>query len=278
MPSPVVGRLMHPATTPVAPEDAPASPLGLALLEHDDDPSAVIEPTRVITARDVPECAVMCFFAEVVDALSRRADARQVARLRAAHGIHGIWEIGFAGQRLAVFHPGMGAPLAVAFFEGAIAYGCRKFVTCGGAGALVPELVLGHAVVLDSAVRDEGTSFHYLPPGRVVEADPGAVSALGSVLERHGVPCVTGRSWTTDAVYRETPSRVERRRQEGCITVEMEAAALFAVARFRGVRLGQLLYAGDSLAKDEWDKRNWHRQTDVRERLFWLAAESCLAL
>lgn len=142
----------------------------------------------------------------------------------------------------------------------------------------MPDLVLGHAVVVDSAVRDEGTSFHYLAPSRTVAAGSAGVAVLEQTLRSAGVPFVTGRTWTTDALYRETRARAGRRVAEGCLTVDMEAAAFFAVARYRGVRFAQLLYAGDSLAGETWDDRGWTRATDVRERLFWLAADACLAL
>lgn len=92
------------------------------------------------------------------------------------------------------------------------------------------------------------------------------------------MPFLTGRTWTTDASYRETRARAGRRVAEGCVTVDMESAAFFAVARYRGVRFAQLLYAGDSLAGETWDDRGWTRATDVRERLFWSAADACLRL
>ena len=92
------------------------------------------------------------------------------------------------------------------------------------------------------------------------------------------VPHTTGMTWTTDAFYRETRAKVARRREEGCITVEMEASALIAVSRFRGIRLGQLLYAGDSLAGEAWDHRGWVKAHDVREQLFWLAADAAVEL
>jgi uridine phosphorylase len=137
---------------------------------------------------------------------------------------------------------------------------------------------LGHLVVPTSAVRDEGTSYHYLPPDRQVEASELAVAAIRATLDAHGVPYVTGPTWTTDGIYRETRERMRRRREEGCLTVEMEAAALFAVAAFRGVTIGQILYAGDDLSGDAWDERGWLGDAEGRERLFWLAAESVLRL
>jgi uridine phosphorylase len=182
------------------------------------------------------------------------------------------------GRRLTLLHPGVGAPMAAAMLEEAIALGCRKFVACGGAGVLDRSIALGHLIVPTAAIRDEGTSYHYLAPGRVVEPSPEAVTYLEATLQRRGAPYLTGKTWTTDALYRETAAKVSRRKQEGCLTVEMEAAALFAVARFRGVILGQILYGGDDVSGVEWDSRHWDKSTTVREQVFRLAAEACLDL
>jgi len=127
-------------------------------------------------------------------------------------------------------------------------------------------------------VRDEGTSYHYLPPGREVAASPEGVAALERTLEAHNVDYLIGKTWTTDGIYRETRAKVERRRREGCLTVEMEAAAFFAVAQFRGVLFAQLLYGGDDVSGEHWDSRQWDKQSSVREKLFWLAAKACLEL
>src|SRR5499427_8494210 len=244
------------------------------ILEFDPDPLGIIDPTMV-PARDVPEHAVLCFFSEVIDKLAE--NARACFKLRAEHGSHIAYETTYEGRRLAFFQPGVGAPLAAAFLEQAIARGCRRFAVCGGAGALVPELVLGHVIVPTAAVRDEGTSYHYLAPAREVEAEPTAVTAATSLLSERGIPFVTGTTWSTDGIYRETRARTARRREEGCLVVEMEAAALFAVAHFRGVPLVYLLYAGDSLAGEAWDRREWQK-LGSREALFWLAADACLRL
>ena len=99
-----------------------------------------------------------------------------------------------------------------------------------------------------TSVRDEGTSYHYLPASREVAPSADAIEAMVSTLDAHGIPHVLGKTWTTDGIYRETLDKVRRRVAEGCLTVEMEAAAFFAVARFRGVSFGQMLYAGDDLS------------------------------
>jgi uridine phosphorylase len=111
-----------------------------------------------------------------------------------------------------------------------------------------------------------------------VQAQAAGVAALKATLERRGVPYRAGKTWTTDAPYRETPAKIAARKSEGCLTVEMEAASLLAVAQFRGVVLGQVLYGGDDLSGGEWDHRDWQSRRAVRENLFWLAAEACLGL
>jgi uridine phosphorylase len=248
------------------------------ILEFDPSPEAVIEPSAVIEPRDVPAHVVLCYFQEIIEDVVREHGGQEVARLRSEIGENPIYEIEYAGSRLAIVHPGVGAPLAAGSLEELIALGCRVFMAAGGAGVLVPELALGHVIVPTAAIRDEGTSYHYLPPSREVAADQDAVAAIIATLVRHEVPYVIGKTWTTDALYRETRTKVARRVAEGCLAVEMEAAACFAVAAFRGVPFGQLLYAGDDLSGERWDQRGWDRHASGREVLFRLAAESVLRL
>ena len=96
-------------------------------------------------------------------------------------GPNPVYTLELDGQRLAVVHPGVGAPLAGGFLDELIALGCRRFIACGGAGGLNRDLVVGHVIVPTAAVRDEGTSYHYLPPSREVEPAPAAVAALSLI-------------------------------------------------------------------------------------------------
>jgi uridine phosphorylase len=248
------------------------------ILEFDSAPAAVLEPSKLIDRIDISEHAVVCFFQDVITQLSQRHEARVLKHLRSEIGTHPVFEIEVDGKRLTVFHPGVGAPLAAGLLEEVIALGCRKFVACGGAGVLNKDIAVGHIIVPSSAVRDEGTSYHYLPPSREVEASPEAVRAITSVLEARNVEYIVAKTWTTDAIYRETLEKVKMRKAEGCVSVEMEAASFFAVAKFRGVQFGQMLYGGDDVSSEEWDSRGWERQTSVREKLFYLAAEACLKM
>ena len=141
-------------------------------------------------------------------------------------------------------------------------------VVCGGAGVLDGSIPVSTPIVVTRGLRDEGTSYHYARPGRWSRPDPAVTRALRAACRAEDVPHRAGPTWTTDAVYRETPRQIRRRRTEGCLTVEMEAAALFAVARFRGVSLGQVLYAGDDVSGPRWRHRDWLAQTEARHRLY----------
>jgi len=247
-------------------------------LEFDPTWEAVIDPSKVIKKLDIAEHCVICFFRDVITKIVEKHNAKLVHVFKTEIGEHRIYEIEYQGKRVAFFQPCMGAPLAGGFLDEVIAYGCKKFVVCGGAGVLDSDIPVGHVVVPDRALRDEGTSYHYLPPSRTVSANPEVVKIIEEVLKRHNVPYVKGMTWTTDGYYRETPEKVKLRKEEGCIVVEMEAAAFFAVAQFRGVPLGQILYGGDDVGSEEWDSRDWYSQTTVREKLFWLAAEACISI
>jgi uridine phosphorylase len=248
------------------------------ILEYDPTREAMIEPARVIKERDVPEHCVLCFFQEVIDKVVSEHNAKVAVANRWEDGPHPLYEMDYEGRRVAFYHPGIGASFAGALLEEVIAFGCRKFIACGGCGVLVPEIAVGNLVVISGAVRDEGTSYHYLPAGREVQAHTAGVAALQIALERRKLPYQTGKTWTTDAPYRETQVRIARRRQEGCIVVEMEAAGLMAVAQFRKVIFGQVVYGGDDLSGEKWDHRGWQSRKEVRESLFWLAMEACLSL
>ncbi len=250
------------------------------ILEHDHDPNAIIHPSAWLDpVENIPERAVLCFFQEVIAASCGDGKAELPHHLGSEIGKNPLYVLTHGGQRIVVMHPGVGAPLAAGFLEELIYLGVRKVIVCGGAGVLDGDIVAGHVVVPERALRDEGTSYHYLPPAREVCADPRAVDAIKATLDAHIVPYRLGKTWTTDAIYRETRSKVTRRRAEGCLTVEMEAAAFFAVAQFRGIALGQMLYGGDDVSGEIWDERDWiHGHASTRTKLFWLAIEAVLRL
>ncbi|HQV27142.1 MAG TPA: nucleoside phosphorylase [Thermoflexales bacterium] len=249
----------------------------IPLSEYDGPGEAVIEPSRVIAPIAGAERAVLCFFQDAIDRLVAARKLEPRFHLRSEIGSVPVYEVPVGGTKVLLTHPGVGAPLAAGFLEEMIAFGSRSVIACGGCGVLDSTLPVGHVLVPNTAVRDEGTSFHYLPPAREVAASPRAVAAIEAVLRARGVPYDLVKTWTTDALYRETRARVTRRQAEGCRTVEMEASAFFAVAQFRGIDFGQLLYAGDDVAAAEWTHRDWTRHA-VRDALLEIALEVCAGM
>ncbi len=251
----------------------------LPLLDYDAARPAMLEPSELIARLPaMPERCVLTFFNDVIGHMLGAGLIGQIAELRSEIGRHPVYRVEGSDPPVALLHPGVGAPLAASLLEEAIALGASKFVACGGAGTLDSAHAVGNLIVPVAAVRDEGTSYHYLPASAEVEPTPAALAALCATLDAAGVPYERTKTWTTDAIYRETRGKVARRRGEGCGCVEMEAAALFAVARFRGVELAQVLYAGDDLSGEFWDSRGWSKRWGVREGLVQLAVQACQRL
>ncbi|MBW1809300.1 MAG: nucleoside phosphorylase [Deltaproteobacteria bacterium] len=249
------------------------------ILEYPGRAKAVLEPLAP-RAKDkrLPRRCVLCFFTEVIRKLSRRGELELVKQLHGEGDPIQIHVLGTGRRAVSVCRPGLTAPYATVVLEQLIALGCNSFIACGGAGVLDGSIEPGRLLLPTAALRDEGTSYHYMQAGRYSRPHPQAVTAIRKTFAQNNIEFIEGKTWTTDAVYRETPRQVKRRRAEGCLCVDMEAAAFFAVARFRKVRLGQIFYAGDDVSGPEWDSRNWRKLKKTREELFWLAVEACRRL
>jgi uridine phosphorylase len=246
------------------------------LFEFDPSPHAVINPSIYRALLGFPRHAVMCWFGNVVS--DRTAGLTPVHMIQFEHGNHPVCVIDHKGTPVALVSPGVGAPAAVTSLEVTIALGATHIIGCGGAGIVKPGFDVGHVIVPTGAIRDEGTSYHYAAHDTPVAPHPRALAAIDDVLTELGVPHDRGLTWTTDAIFRETAGKVARRREQGCIAVEMEAAAMFACAAFRGAVYGQLLYAGDDVSAAEWDHRHWDQREKVRDRLLDLALDAVVRL
>ncbi|MCX6348102.1 MAG: nucleoside phosphorylase [Candidatus Aureabacteria bacterium] len=249
------------------------------ILEFDATREAFIEPSKILKpVPGIPEHCVLPIYHTVIEGLRARKLLTHVTNIGTSMGPMPVYRMTHEGKELAVAHPGLCAPFAAAVLEELIAFGCRKFIACGSAGVLDSTLAKGTVVVPNRAVRDEGTSYHYVSPSREIATEPEVVAVIESVLRAQGVKYQVGKTWTTDAIYRETKDRIAKRKSEGCLTVEMECSALLAVAKFRGVRFGQLLAIRDDVSGNEWDPGHTEEHNSFPERLFWLSVASCVRL
>jgi len=237
---------------------------------------AIIEPA--IVARyagfSVPSRVVLCFFGRLLRSLESKGILKKRGILPSGMGEHPFYTFRYKQKTVGVFLPGIGGPMAAAGLEQMIALGATRVIACGGAGVLDSALKVGTVIVPVGAVRDEGTSYHYQKPSEINRPGTKALNAVRTIGRRHSVRYAEGLTWSTDAFYRETPGKIRTRRRQGCLTVEMESAALFAVARFRGIELAHILYAGDDVGGTDWDHRLEVDRKSIHEHLFQLAVES----
>jgi uridine phosphorylase len=229
----------------------------LNLLEHALEDESILTATELLAQRwrkgrapkiPPPQTVIVGYQRAVIDALLKRYHHIKV------DGFFGdLHLLKTHGQPIGVLQPvGPGAPIAAAVLEELIAFGVRRFVSIGLAGGLQSDLHSGAVVIADRALRDEGTSYHYLPPARSVEADLALVQHISAALSAQHIVHSIGASWTTDAPYRETRRQVEAYRVEGVKTVEMEAAAVFAVGQRLNVPTAAVFVIDDRLADLVW--------------------------
>ena len=250
------------------------------ILEFDADKNAIIRPKDCIRQCEapVPERAVLCFFGEALKKLVTEREHSVIFHFSSESMRLPLYALEYEGERIALMQAAVGAPLAAGQIEELTQLGCRKFIACGGCGVLQKEIAVGHLILPVSAVRDEGTSYHYAAPSREIQANARVLSVLERTLMEGDIPYIKAKTWTTDAFYRETPEKLRLRKREGCVCVEMEASAYMAAAQYNGVEFGQILYAGDNLGGEEWDSRDFNRRTEIREMVLRLALNACLKL
>lgn len=203
-----------------------------------------------------PEICVSTFSENIIKKFSSLRSTEAIAELYTANGRIPVYKIRYKDTDIAFYLSRVGAPACVAGFEEIVAMGARKFVLFGSCGVLDDERAKDNLILPVSAVRDEGTSYHYIAPSPEIEADPHSVRIAETVLASCGYPYIKGKTWTSDAIYRETLPLIQERRQEGCLVVEMECASMLAVAKYRHIPFIQFLYGADNLSSDTWEIRD----------------------
>ncbi len=253
--------------------------MDLPILEYDADPDDLIRPGLMarLAGERLPKVAVVTFLGDI----SRGWVADQAwavgSTVDMVTGTFPIWTGSYDGVELGLAELPVGAPAATIVVEQLLALGVDTLVAVGSCGAL-EHVEVGEFMLPTRALRDEGTSYHYLPPSRWVETDEVVRDACRAALEARGLTGTDCATWTTDAFFRETAGLVAKRRAEGCAVVEMECAALAACAQLRGARFGQILYSADTLAGEEHDVRGWGHASRESALLAALDAARRLAI
>lgn len=245
---------------------------------YDDNRTAALNPWDVYQpVKEMPGTVLVTFRNAVLDIALEQYDPVPVAELESGGSLHiyrlgGNSDVGRLEPELAIYRTTMGAAMTVALMEEAIAMGGRNFIFFGSCGTLDASIPAGHLIVPTAAYRDEGASYHYMAAGAGDYIDIPTAEETAAVLDAMGLPYLKTRVWTTDGLYRETRRNMERRRGEGCGVVDMECAAIMAVARFRGVKAYQFLYAEDNLDDVVWDPRTMGKVPTSASELYLRAA------
>ena len=219
----------------------------------DNKTEAIIKIETKENAPKVDACIMT--FSYVIELFAlEHYPCERIATIWCASGPTPVYRLEYKGRSYAFFKNGVGAPLYVGGMEDVRAeVRTDKFILFGGAGCLNKEIARGKVMVPTAAYRDEGTSYHYAPAADwIAVKNAGAVAAF---MEEVGLPYVLGKTWTTDAFYRETRGNFERRKADGCVSVEMECAAAQAMCDFYGLQLYAFFTGGDQLDAPKWDAR-----------------------
>ncbi|TYO96832.1 uridine phosphorylase [Geothermobacter ehrlichii] len=232
----------------------------LPILAHPTEEPSVFLPENLLAKASsmkggsrskLPACCLLDFDGELVAVAREHFGATTNADWPCFHT--SLLVIERDGFEMGLIGGTVGASFAVLVCEQLIASGCRHLIGYSSAGSISNQLPPPYMMVPDRAIRDEGTSYHYLPPAPWIEAGGQLPQILARHAESCGLPVCRGATWTTDAPYRETASQIEQYRADGVQTVEMEAAALMALAQVKKVEIASLLHVTNTMATGDSD-------------------------
>lgn len=239
----------------------------MILEEFDENKRAVINPDDLISpVEGMPKIAVTCFSAETFQRMLESFGGKKIAKTVVANMEIPVYKTSYKGMDLALFMSDVGAPACVAALEDIFAMGAEKIVMFGTCGVLDAAIEDCSIIIPDAAVRDEGTSFHYAPPSDEIAVNTKYIGAFREMLDTIGCSYTVGKTWTTDGIYRETKNKIAKRKEMGCICVDMECSAVAALAQFRGKDVFQFFYAADNLDGENWDIRSLSNLEKLSEK------------
>lgn len=228
----------------------------IPILEYDTEQQAVLMPGHGQDYKFTKK-AVMLFMESEIDEYLASHSCEIVGEFESVTKIFSVYKTVHEGRKITFCQAPLGGAGAVQIMEQLIAGGAKEIIAAGCCGSLIEDTE-GDFFIPTKALRQEGTSYHYLPPSREVEINDKAIKAIEMALKKNNKPYRKCKTWTTDGFYRETKEMVLYRKEEGYSVVEMECASLAACAKMRGITFGQLLFTADSLADvEEHNERNW---------------------
>lgn len=253
----------------------------MILDDYDDCSKATFEPSDVEEKiPNFPKIGITCFSRKLIEGFINVFDASIIAEIRNANERVPVYKIVYKDIEIALFMSRVGAPACTVSYEEVMAMGLEKLIMFGTCGVLDKKIDDLAIIIPNAAIRDEGTSYHYLPISDEIEINEKYKNDFINILNKNNISYYEGKVWTTDAPYRETKDKVLKRKKQGCICVDMEAASMHAVAKYRNKDLFQFFYAADNLDNIKWDKRSLGNMDRLEEKIkiIYLALELAIIM
>ena len=237
------------------------------LLEEFENVPAVIEPTdrSLLSAGEICDTIILSFNGEILERVKQLDGVYEGGYLTNLNGKLPWYIYEKDGSKVAVSMATIGAPMVVGLLEELKARGFNNFIVLGSCGVLDQSIQSDKIILPSSALRDEGTSYHYAPASDEIAYERSLLLTMEKALDKAGIEHIRTKSWTTDAFYRETAAKVKRRLAAGARVVDMEASAIMAWAQYRQANVYQFFYTADYVDhhNHEWDARREDRKADA---------------
>jgi len=225
----------------------------MSLLDSYDESEEIIKAKD--TTKDktkLPEIAIVTFKQDLIEIIEKDSKYKKCGMIEAGESIP-IYKTIYNNKEIVIYRTLIGGPATAGIMEELIARGVKKFIFFGSCGTLSKDIKEGHFILPSEAYRDEGTSYHYLPVSDFIEVS--TVNKLADIFDKNNIKYIKTKTWTTDAMFKETVNKMKDRKDAGCLVVEMECASIMAVSKVRKVETYQFLYSDDTLDSKQWDAR-----------------------
>ena len=253
----------------------------MILEQFDKCKDSTFNPEEVVKKIDnFPKIGVSFFSHKLMSSIVDTFKPEIIGYMGTANGKLPIYKIAYKGIDVAIFLSRVGASACAVGYEEVIAMGLEKLILYGTCGVLDKSINDLSIIIPNSAIRDEGTSYHYKEASDEISVNEKYIDEFIDILKEHNYSYTIGKTWTTDALYRETREKVKLRKEQGCVCVEMECSALSAVSKFRDKEFFQFFYAADNLDGSKWDRRSLgnNDKLNEKEKLIYLALELALVM
>ncbi len=204
----------------------------------------------------LPEIAVGVFSKELFNDVVEKFSCNEVGYIKNANYERNVYVMNYKGNLITFFMAGVGGPNIAGDIEELSVSGVKKFIIFGNCGVLDSTIEDCSIVIPNEAYREEGTSYHYVEASETIEVNPKYKEIFKEILKENDFDYREGKTWTTDAFYRETKDKIEYFKNKGVLTVEMEGATIAAVCKRLNLEYFTFYYAGDNLDGVEWDQRS----------------------